>query len=239
MKFRVRCLSLCALLSFAPQAWAAGSLSLDFAGVPQGQVKNIQVEVWRTDGPKSEKAFRGKGADVPSEGLSLPAGKFKVYMEDEETGLIQLLDDKGKGFHVKNGQGVTVPAVGLIEKSREIKDKDKSEREEIMRNHPPKGKGALAVGDGDAIVEGGSDYAPGELLIKFTPETSLADRYQVLVDLAAENRSKLQALAVYRVKVNEEADLAQLIQSHAGDPRIKYIEMNQAVSIPTPVTEGE
>jgi len=48
-------------------------------------------------------------------------------------------------------------------------------------------------------------------------------------------RTKLRQLDLYRVKVDEQADLEALVERFSDDPRLKYIEPNGLVSVPQPV----
>jgi len=62
-----------------------------------------------------------------------------------------------------------------------------------------------------------------------------ARRYARLQELASESRTNLRQLEVYRVKVDEEADLEALVERFSDGPRLKYIEPNGLVSVPQPV----
>jgi hypothetical protein len=209
------------------------------------------MEIWRLEPSGEGKLAHKGGADKTlGEGLALDEGAYEIYLEDKRTGLIYRLDDHGKGVKITKGKPAKIDASGFGARIREIQEKDAAEhpaKEEVLKR--AKGKRAVfAVEEpgeqgtwasaADEAGAGDEVHAPGELLVKFQPDTTLADRYQVMTALEAEARSKLDQLDVYRVKVSDAADLQALIQQFADDPRLKYMEMNMMVSVPEPVEEG-
>lgn len=246
---RAMSVSLGILVAFtASTVFAGGALKIEFIGIPPENMRNVRIEVLESDGKKAKVVFRNDATKIPNEGISLPQGNYQVYLEDKETGLIVPLDADGKGHPVKEKGVVRVDAADIGRKVREIKDKNITERHdksEHLKQH--KGKKAVfavvgesSAGDEPAAGQGvqEQDYAPGELLIKYQPDTTLADRYRFIQELKAENRSKLDVLDVYRVKVSEATDLQATIKRFADDPRLKYMEMNMVVDVPEPVGES-
>lgn len=233
----------------AAKVCAAGNLQIEFAGIAPGKLKHVRVEVLRLEGKKARVAFRNDAAKIPRDGLSLPPGDYQVYLEDKETGLIVPLDAAGPGLRVRAQGVVRADANDFDRKAQEIKDRNRAERSvkiERLQRHQGRRAVFAAAGEpaaGDEPQAGPEDvreqdYAPGELLIKYQPETTLADRYRFIRELKAENRSKLDQLDVYRVRVDEATAVPEAIQRLAADPRIKYLELNMVVGVPDPVESG-
>lgn len=227
-------------------ALAKEKLVLEAAGSDAETVARAKIEIWRVD-PSGERmlAHQGGADRAVREGLDLADGSYEIYLEDQETGLIFKIDDLGKGLKIGKGKSANVDTGEFVGRIRETKDKDKTEqgaKSELLSRHKGK-KSVYAVEEPAADAPGGAApeeelHAPGELLVKFQPDTTLADRYAVMQELDAESRSRLVPLGVYRVKVSDATDLQALIQQFADDPRLKYVEMNMVVSVPEPVEEG-
>lgn len=240
------------LLSLAASsAQAKEKLILDAGGADAEALRAARIEIWRLE-PSGEPTLAHKDGTGKAlvEGLALEEGAYEIYLEDKRTGLIYRLDDHGKGVKITKGKPAKIDASGFGARIREIQEKDAAEhpaKEEVLKRAKGKmavfaveepGEQGLGARVADETGTGDEVHAPGELLVKFQPDTTLADRYEVMTALEAEARSKLDQLDVYRVKVSDTADLPALIQQYAGDPRLKYIEMNMMVSVPEPVGEG-
>ena len=255
------------LLLIASSVSAAEEMTVDFGDVPAAKLKGIRVEVLEISVAKPTVAFRDDASKIPQVGLALPSGTYKVYFEDKKTGLILPQENAGVGYTIaEQGRGLTlgveraqsvVSAAGLSEMVSAIHEKDKAERkdrhdarklrleERRLAAAPGKdpqvgGHSPRALEDQTSAAQATSeqDFAPGELLIKFKPEVTLAERYQLMQELNAENRSKIDPIDVYRVQVGEGADLLEIISRLANDSRIKFIEKNVTVSVPEPLVEG-
>jgi len=236
----------------ASVAWAsAGRLTLEVPGVEVAALGRVRAEVVRTgaEGGLGEVAFRGDAGELFARGIELSEGAYRVYLEDPETGLIVLVEPqgpgKGRGQEVKGGKPVQVTVRGFSERVREVKDKDRAEKRAWAEKGKGKRPGTLALGDEPGEPgeppEGAEpeDHVPGDLLLKFGPGAEgLAERYGFFQELHAEPRVKLGPIGVYRVRVAEETDLQAIIDAHADDPRLAYVELNQVVSVPEPV-EGD
>jgi hypothetical protein len=227
-----------ALLFLAMPAFADGTLRLDIPGVQgAGTLKKVNAEVYRVTGDKLEVVYQGSAFDLVKKGIDLSPGTYRVFIEDEDTGLIVPLDNEGQDFVLGENETLSVGAPELEGKVKKIKDKDKKERKTIDEK---KGKGppsTLAV-DGEEEGGTGEEWIPGNLLIKFASGATLAERYQLIAEIGGEARDKLPGLGVYRVQVSEEADLEAIIAAYKDDPRVEYMEMNMIISIsPPPVDE--
>jgi len=259
LSFLAGLLVLCAA---APSALAGGALKVEFPDASPERVKKLRVEILDVGKQQQRLAFKSDAGKIPADGISLGAGTYHVYVEDRETGLIVRLDKAGAGYVLKDEGVVNVEAGDIVARVRAVKDKDATERHAIgeklkqrplkKKQHTPKTKtgapdapiapensaapDASTAPQAPAEIE--EEHAPGELLLKFQPDTTLADRYDVISKLSAESRSKFDQLEVYRVKVDEATDLPALVKQFADDPRVKYLEMNMTVSVPEPVEEG-
>jgi len=255
LSFLAGLLVLCAA---APSALAGGALKVEFPDASPERVKKLRVEILDVGKQQQRLAFKSDAGKIPADGISLGAGTYHVYVEDRETGLIVRLDKAGAGYVLKDEGVVNVEAGDIVARVRAVKDKDATERHanaEKLKQRPvkvkerprktktgapeaPAGPDASAVADAPpAPTEAEEEHAPGELLLKFQPGTTLADRYDIISELSAESRSKLDQLDVYRVKVSDAVDLPAVIAQFADDPRVKYMEMNMTVSVPEPVLE--
>lgn len=237
----------------AVPALAGGTMKLDFSGAPPEKMQSLRIEVLEVSGKKANVAYKSDATKIASEGVDLKPGSYRVYLEDRETGLIVRVDERGAGFKVKENGRVDVDVPDLGTKIKAVKDRDRTERQAVAEQLKQrsvkfrKGGGSSDHGAPSgpsapgAPKEGGfeAEHASGELILKFQSDTNLADRYDVISALGAENRSKLDKIDVYRVKVSEAADLQALIQQFADDPRVKYLEMNMTVSVPEPIEEGQ
>jgi len=256
MLIRSVCVAVCLLFTVLP-AQAKEKLILD-AAAQADALRGAKVEIWRVESSGERKLAHKGGADKALRGeVELPDGAYEIYIEDQQTGLIHRLDNQGKGFKIGKGKPSTVDTTEFVQRIQEIKNKDEQERPakaEALKQHKGK-RSVFAVEEpaGDTAAAATADsavgapvgapgepevHAPGELLVKFQPATTLADRYRLMLEIEGESRSKLQALAVYRVKLSDQADLPAIIRTYANDPRLKYMEMNMVVSVPEPVEEG-
>ncbi|MBI5445997.1 MAG: hypothetical protein HY900_32885 [Deltaproteobacteria bacterium] len=197
------------LVSCADVTWGIGVLRVEVPAAEGAAAGGPLVEVVRA-GNGGTPAWKGdaKGAAA---GVSLPPGRYRIFVEDQETGLILVEPEDPGGHALAKGESL-VAMPELAGRVDEVRAKDRAERGKLHR--------------GTSV--------PGELLIRFAPDAGLAARYAFLKELGAEPREKFRGLDLYRVRVSERADLDRLIAAHRGDRRILYIEKNPVVSVPKP-----
>lgn len=242
MRIAVSLMLMLLSLAAAP-ASAKEKLILDAADTNSDALRGAKIEIWRVESSGERQLAQKDSADKAHRGeVELADGAYEIYLEDPRTGLIYRQNNQGKGFKIGKGKPVRVDTAEFVQRVREIKEKDKQERSakiEALKQYKGK-RSVLAVERpaGDPAADSSiapEVHAPGELLVKFQPATTLADRYRLMQEIEAESRSKIQALDVYRVKLSDHADLPAIISTYADDPRLKYMEMNMVVSVPEPV----
>jgi hypothetical protein len=187
---------------------ASGVLTVEVAG-PAGATAELPVEIAPAE-DEGAPAWKGTARRAAT-GIELPAGRYRVYVEEPRTGLILAWPEDPKGLELADGKSSTAE-LSLHGAAEELERRSRAERER------PSGRAG--------------DHVAGELLIRFSPASGLAQRHAFLRALGAEPREKVSGLEIYRVRVAEGADLDRLIAEHGKDPRVLYIEKNQVVSVP-------
>jgi subtilisin family serine protease len=77
-----------------------------------------------------------------------------------------------------------------------------------------------------SILAAGSDYVPGEVIVKFKSGTRSSEKFQFHAAADVDVLSEIRALGVQQVKSRRGESTEALLQRYKGDPRVEYAEPN-------------
>ena len=174
MRFILSCSVVIVLSVLLPFTVLAGTLSLSLDGLTVDQLTGVSVVVVRVGGEQPEVVYQGDGVAISTAGIEVADGTYHLYLEDMKTGLIIVEDNDGTGYVLAGSQAVMVTVADFTARVEEVKSKDAEERQRIEEESSQGGGATMAVGSGGGD---GDEYAPGELLIRYAPWTTLVERY--------------------------------------------------------------
>lgn len=204
-----------------------GQLILQLAAVGDAQPQipmlgPFGIEISRMVDGLEERFHSQSVRQLDTVSIAAPQGVYKVYAQDQETGIIVADDNHGEGYTLVAGQSITVPLLEKLDFSRRFGDSMASLRD-------------LMTLAGDTAREW--EHIPDEIVVKFHPDVSLATIHRLMRESRTTVRKRYARMGVYRMQVLAGQTVEGAAAFYTRQGPIEYAEPNAILRLALEPTE--